>query len=129
MPLSRRLSACCLFLALTSCPGLAAATDAVNVTTKPTSFEQAVRGTTSLPGFVHVYADAAQGRVLLGIGAFDQPFLLVTSLPWGLGSNDIGLDRGQPGNVHEVEFRRFGKRVMLVERNTRYVARADSRGV
>ncbi|MFO1516246.1 MAG: zinc-dependent metalloprotease [Lysobacterales bacterium] len=126
MPLSRRLSACCLFLALTSCPGLAAATDAVNVTTKPTSFEQAVRGTTSLPGFVHVYADAAQGRVLLGIGAFDQPFLLVTSLPWGLGSNDIGLDRGQPGNVHEVEFRRFGKRVMLVERNTRYVARADS---
>jgi hypothetical protein len=89
---------------------------------KPASFADAVRGATSLPGFVHVYADTAQGRVLLGIGALDQPFLLVTSLPWGLGSNDVGLDRGQPGNVHEVEFRRIGKRVLLVERNTRFVA-------
>lgn len=89
---------------------------------KPPNFAESVRGATSLPGFMHVYADAAQGRVLLGISALEQPFLLVTSLPWGLGSNDVGLDRGQPGNVHEVEFRRIGKRVLLVERNTRYVA-------
>jgi len=92
---------------------------------KPATFEDTVRGAQSLPGFLHVYADAAQGRVLLGVSELDTPFLLVTSLPWGLGSNDVGLDRGQPGGVHEVEFRRIGKRVLLVERNTRFVASSD----
>jgi hypothetical protein len=95
-------------------------------TPKPTTFDDAVRGSQSLPGFVHVYTDAAQGRVLLGVSELDSPFLLITSLPWGLGSNDVGLDRGQPGAVHEVEFRRIGKRVLLVERNTRFQASSEN---
>ena len=106
--------------ALTS-PFAARAADAP----KPATFEDAVRGSQSLPGFLHVYTDAAQGRVLLGVRDLDTPFLLITSLPWGLGSNDVGLDRGQPGAVHEVEFRRVGKRLMLVERNTRFVANSE----
>ena len=77
-------------------------------------------------GFFDVWTDPAKGAVLLGIEKLDAPFLLVTSLPYGLGSNDVGLDRGQPGNVREVEFRRVGPRVLLVERNTRYVASADN---
>src|SRR5665213_1866981 len=52
----------------------------------------------------------------------DTPFLLVTALPWGLGSNDIGLDRGQSGESHLVEFRRVGARVLLVEDNTKFRA-------
>lgn len=76
-------------------------------------------------GFFEVWSDPAKGRVLIGVDKLDEPFLLVTSLPHGLGSNDVGLDRGQPGNVREVEFRRVGPRLLLVERNTRYVASAD----
>lgn len=75
-------------------------------------------------GFFEVWTDAEKGRLLLGIERLDTPLLLVTSLPHGLGSNDVGLDRGQPGNVREVEFRRAGPRVLLVERNTRYAASA-----
>jgi Met-zincin/Domain of unknown function (DUF5117) len=75
-------------------------------------------------GFFQVCRDTAKARVLLGIEALDTPFLLVSSLPHGLGSNDVGLDRGQPGNVREVEFRRAGARLLLVERNTRYIASA-----
>lgn len=75
-------------------------------------------------GFFAVCSDPAKGRLLLGVEKLDTPLLLVTSLPHGLGSNDVGLDRGQPGNVREVEFRRAGPRVLLVERNTRYTASA-----
>ncbi|MEO7063547.1 MAG: zinc-dependent metalloprotease [Dokdonella sp.] len=86
------------------------------------TFALATRGTERIAGFFDVYRDVAKGRVLLGVHQFDQPFLLITSLPWGLGSNDIGLDRGQSSGSHLVEFRRVGPRVLLVEDNTRFRA-------
>ena len=82
----------------------------------------ATRGSEQVAGFFDVYRDSAKGRVLLGVHAFDKPFLLISSLPWGVGSNDIGLDRGQSGEAHLVEFRRVGPRVLLIEDNTRFRA-------
>lgn len=87
-----------------------------------TSLASTMHGIPALPGFFDIYRDTAKGRVLLVITAFDTPFLLVTSLPYGLGSNDVGLDRGQSGESHLVEFRRIGNRVLLVEPNLRYRA-------
>ncbi|MBL8298999.1 MAG: zinc-dependent metalloprotease [Rhodanobacteraceae bacterium] len=75
-------------------------------------------------GFLEVWTDKEKGRLLLGLEQMETPLLLVTALPHGLGSNDVGLDRGQPGHVREVEFRRTGPRVLLVERNTRFMASA-----
>lgn len=88
--------------------------------------DDALANATRKEGFFDVWTDAGKGRVLIGVEKLDQPFLLVTSLPHGLGSNDVGLDRGQPGNVRQVEFRRAGPRVLLVERNSRYIASADN---
>jgi hypothetical protein len=88
----------------------------------PADFATATRGTEHVAGFFDVYRDAAKGRVLLGVHALDTPFLLITSLPWGLGSNDVGLDRGQSGESHLVEFRRVGAKVLLVEDNTKFRA-------
>lgn len=82
----------------------------------------ATRGTEHVTGFLEVYRDAAKGRVLLGVRELDTPFLLVSSLPWGLGSNDVGLDRGQSGGSQLVEFRRAGTRLLLVEDNTKFRA-------
>ena len=90
----------------------------------PADVATATRGTEHVAGFFDVYRDAAKGRVLLGVREIGKPFLLVTSLPWGLGSNDVGLDRGQSGESHLVEFRRAGARLLLVEDNTKF--RADS---
>jgi hypothetical protein len=90
----------------------------------PTSYGSALKGLVSLPGFVDVHRDAARNRVLIGVAAFDSPFLMYSSLPWGLGSNDVGLDRGQVGEGKLVEFRRAGNRVLLVQRNTRFTASA-----
>lgn len=79
-------------------------------------------GTSCREGFVDVCTDTGQGRVLIGVHALASPFLLVTSLPSALGSNDVGLDRGQSGNLYLVEFRRVGNKLLLVADNTKFVA-------
>lgn len=84
--------------------------------------ENPLQGLQRQAGLFDLYRDPDKGRLLLGIAAFEQPFLLTTSLPYGLGSNDVGLDRGQPGEVRLVSFRRSGKKVLLVQHNTRFVA-------
>ncbi|MGN6519006.1 MAG: zinc-dependent metalloprotease [Dokdonella sp.] len=89
-------------------------------------FTVATRGLSSVPGFFDVYRDEAKGRVLLGVRAFGQPFLMTSSLPWALGSNDVGLDRGQSSDSHLVEWRRVGARMLLVEDNTRFRAVSDN---
>ena len=53
--------------------------------------------------------DAAHSR--------SQDLLYVTGLPWGTGSNDLGLDRGQIGRSAMVRFERTGPKVLLVEPN------------
>lgn len=83
-----------------------------------------IAGTTLEPGFLDVYRDNESGRVLIGVHELDTPFLLVSSLPGGLGSNDVGLDRGQTGAQYIARFRRVGARLLLIADNTRYVARS-----
>ncbi len=53
-----------------------------------------------------------------------EAFLYTSSLAAGVGSNDIGLDRGQLGGQHVVSFYRSGNKLLLIEDNQYY--RADS---
>ncbi|NND72839.1 MAG: zinc-dependent metalloprotease [Rhodothermales bacterium] len=71
-------------------------------------------------GFFDVYWDAAEGKIWLQIDRFNEPFLYLTSLPAGLGSNDIGLDRGLLGSERIVHFERIGPKVLLVAPNLDY---------
>ena len=75
-----------------------------------------------MPGFFTYYWDDQSGKVWLEIDKWNTPFLYVTSLPYGVGSNDIGLDRGQPDDAQVVHFERSGPRVFLVAENERYRA-------
>ncbi|MBV7316208.1 zinc-dependent metalloprotease [Shewanella sp. NIFS-20-20] len=72
----------------------------------------------------------ADGQLLLQLDAdaiaFNQPFILLTALPHGVGSNDIGLDRGQLGWTRLVQFERHGDFLRLVQLNTRYRADSDN---
>jgi hypothetical protein len=88
----------------------------------PRTLADHTRGLQAAPGFIDVWRDGDKGRVLLSVAALDQPFLLVSSLPYALGSNDVGLDRGQPGEVKMVRFQKHGNRLFLVQDNTRFVA-------
>ncbi|NVM77620.1 hypothetical protein FHW83_003438 [Duganella sp. SG902] len=85
------------------------------------------RGLQSQPGFIDVWRDIDKGRVLLSVAALEQPFLLVSSLPYALGSNDVGLDRAQSGEMRMVRFEKHGARLFLVQDNTNYVANSADR--
>ncbi len=65
---------------------------------KPTpTIAEAVEGLEALDGFLPLYWDEAKGRLLLEIGRFDEELLYQVGLSTGVGSNPIGLDRGQLG--------------------------------
>jgi hypothetical protein len=76
-------------------------------------------------GYFNFYWDAEKGKIWLEIDKFDTEFLYVSSLPAGLGSNDIGLDRNQLGSTKIVKFHRIGPKVFLIQPN--YSFRATSR--
>lgn len=77
-------------------------------------------------GFFPVYWDATSGHVYLEIPALNQDFIYVTSMPAGLGSNDIGLDRSQLGRTRLVRFERVGQKILLVMPNLQYRANSES---
>lgn len=77
-------------------------------------------------GYYTFYYDQSQDKVFLQITQFNTPFLYQTSLPQGLGSNDIGLDRGQLGDTKVVQFERYGNKVHLVQLNTYYRANSNN---
>ena len=76
-------------------------------------------------GFMPVEWDASAGKLLLHIPRFNDDFLYVVSLPAGVGSNPIGLDRGEEGGTHLVHFERVGPRILLIESNTDFRALSD----
>jgi Met-zincin/Domain of unknown function (DUF5117) len=73
-------------------------------------------------GYFNYYWDATQGKIFIVVDKLETPFLYVNSLPAGLGSNDIGLDRGQIGDSRIVFFQRIGKKVLLTQPNTDFRA-------
>ncbi len=79
--------------------------------------EDRVIGTQKLDGYFPLYWDQAKGALLLEIPRFDTEFLYTTGLAAGLGSNDIGLDRGQGGGAHVVSFEHIGPKVLMVQAN------------
>lgn len=79
------------------------------------------------PGYFSFFYDTENGKVYLKVDKLEQQFLLQQSLPYGVGSNDIGLDRGQLGNTHLVKFERFGDKVMLRAINTYYRANTTNK--
>ncbi|MBK8283886.1 MAG: DUF5117 domain-containing protein [Ahniella sp.] len=79
-------------------------------------------GATADPGLLPLFVNDAEGQVWLDVSESTEPLLLVSTIVHALGSNDVGLDRAQNGEPRLVEFRTVGKRVLLVQRNTRYVA-------
>lgn len=75
-------------------------------------------------GYFPVYWEAFSGKLWMEVDRFDNDFLYVMSMPGGLGSNDIGLDRGLLGGGRVVSFQRSGRKLLLSEANLSF--RADS---
>lgn len=81
------------------------------------SIDDRTSGMKKMDGYFPLYWDERNGALYLEIPRFDTDFLFSTGLSAGLGSNDIGLDRGRSGQGHIVQFQRVGPRVLLVQSN------------
>ena len=73
-------------------------------------------------GYFNFYWDAKAGKLWLEVDKWETEFLYIVSLPAGVGSNDIGLDRGQVGDGRVVRFERSGPKVLLVQENLNFRA-------
>lgn len=81
------------------------------------TIEERTAGMQKLDGYLPVYWDEKTGNLWLEISRWDTGFLYATGLAAGLGSNDIGLDRGQEGRGRIVSFVRVGPKVLLIQPN------------
>jgi len=80
------------------------------------------KDTQKLAGYFNLYWDAKAGKLWLEIDKWGTEFLYQSGLPAGVGSNDIGLDRGQLGETRIVRFERSGPKVLLVQENLSFRA-------
>lgn len=86
------------------------------------TISQKTKGMKKFPGFFTFYWDETEGKIWLEIEKWNEEFLYANSLPAGLGSNDIGLDRGQLGGRRIVKFQKTGPKILLVQPNYDYRA-------
>jgi len=93
-----------------------------NVFGQEESFDKKTDKLQKIDGFMPLYWDAKGGKMYLEISRFNREFLYQVSLPAGLGSNPVGLDRGQLGRTFVVYFERVGQKILLVQPNYRYRA-------
>ena len=81
---------------------------------------------TKKEGFVPFFLDEEKGKIYLEIPFLDKELLYVNALTAGVGSNDIGLDRGQLGDTRVVEFRKTGNKILMVHKNYGFRAYTDN---
>jgi hypothetical protein len=79
-----------------------------------------------LDGLIPVYWDDAEGKLYLEISRLGQEILHVAGFAAGLGSNDIGIDRGGLAGSNIVMFERTGPKVMLIAPNYNFRATSDN---
>ena len=87
-----------------------------------TPIDTYTQGFTKHAGYFNFYWDEKTGHIFLEVDKINTEFLYVNSLPAGVGSNDLGLDRGQIGNSRIVKFIKSGPKLLLVEPNYSYRA-------
>ena len=84
------------------------------------SIAERTSGMKKMDGFFPMYWDEAGGRLWLEVPRLDTEVLHSTGFGTGLGSNDIGIDRGALTGSRIVTFERVGPRLLMVQPNYRY---------
>jgi len=93
---------------------------------KPASIEEKTASMKKLDGFIPTYWDETEGRLYLEVSRLGQEILHYNGYAAGLGSNDIGIDRGALAGSRIVMFERVGPKVMLVSPNYNFRATTDN---
>ena len=77
-------------------------------------------------GFFDFNYDQEKDAIYMTVKKLEEQFLYVNSLSQGIGSNDIGLDRGQLGDERVVYFYKAGNKLLLIQPNLRYRSTSDN---
>lgn len=77
-------------------------------------------------GYFDFYYNENSDEIYLEVDKLDTEFLYTHFLTSGVGSNDIGLDRGQLGDAVVVKFKKAGNKLLLIEPNQKYRAVTDN---
>src|SRR5450755_2072483 len=104
-------------IALLTLPAWAQPRPATGTPARTPTIEERTANMQKLDGYFPLYWDDRAGTLFLEIPRLNAKFLYATGLAAGLGSNDIGLDRGQEGGGRILSFERVGPKVMLVQGN------------
>ena len=86
------------------------------------TIEEKTKDLKKYEGFLNFYWDETTGKIWLEIDQLDTEILYFTSLPAGLGSNDVGLDRGLLGGERIVRFSKTGRKILLIQPNYNFRA-------
>lgn len=90
------------------------------------AWDKTVKGLEKFGGYVPYYWDNKTGKIYLEIDKWDTELLYVNYLSAGVGSNDIGLDRGQIGGTRIISFKRIGNKVLMFQPNYDYRATTEN---
>jgi hypothetical protein len=77
-------------------------------------------------GYFNFHYEEATDKIYLEVNRLNEEFLYISSLSHGIGSNDIGLDRGQLGDERLVKFIKAGNKLLLVQPNQGFRAITDN---
>lgn len=77
-------------------------------------------------GYFDFYYEESTDKIYLKVEKLNNEFLYINSLASGIGSNDIGLDRGQLGNERVVYFKKAGNKLLLIQPNLKYRANTSN---
>src|ERR1700722_9464011 len=92
----------------------------VSATLSAQTISTKTTGMKHIDGYLPLDWDAKAGKLYLEIPHLDTDILYTHSLPYGTGSNDLGLDRGQISQGQILRFERTGPKVLLIEPNQRF---------
>lgn len=98
----------------------------LNLSFAQTNVKQVKNGLINYQGFFDFSYSENKDRIYLEVNSLDKQFLYVSALSQGIGSNDIGLDRGQLGARKIVFFKKSGNKLLLIEPNLKYVAKTKN---
>jgi hypothetical protein len=117
-PIARAAATTLLLVAVTSLTA--------HAQTSIPSIEDKTAGMERIDGFFPLYWDADAGELWMEVDKLDTEVLNITGMGAGLGSNDIGIDRGQLAGSRIVTFERVGRKILMVQPNYRFRASSSN---
>ena len=77
-------------------------------------------------GYFNFEFEETTGKLLFKVDKLDQDLLMVNAFGTGLGSNDLGMDRGKLADIKVVRFEKHGDKILLVQSNLNFRAVSDN---